>query len=187
MPHDPSHQSEAATPVITETSTPSFPAKCEGSSNNSSDGVTPQLRYSEEAFTERMAEGKLHHRPPVSPSKTSKRQRLDLRVDLSEAPKGSILSFMHAISDEEKARRRTAGFEEIAEFAAELKAQREREEVAKKLKVREDATRQKQEERKRGYERDVDAGVRSEDYRLVKRPECPVFAVRYECSCSISS
>lgn len=29
--------------------------------------------------------------------------QLDLRVDLSEAPKGSLLSFMHKISEEEKA------------------------------------------------------------------------------------
>jgi hypothetical protein len=43
--------------------------------------------------------------------------RLDLRADLSEAPKGSILSFMHKISDEEKARHHTAAFEEIAEDA----------------------------------------------------------------------
>ena len=65
--------------------------------------------------------------------------QLDLRVDLSEAPKGSLLSFMHKISEEEKAWRLTTAFEEIAEDSEWLRAQHENNEALKKLKVREDA------------------------------------------------
>lgn len=82
-------------------------------------------------------------------SKRTKRQHLDLRVDLSNAPKDSILSFMQPISEEEKARRRTAAFEEIRERAEELKARQEADARAEELKIRDGAAVRKRASRKR--------------------------------------
>lgn len=79
---------------------------------------------------------------------------------------------MHKISEEEKARRLTTAFEEIAEDSERLRAQQENNEALKKLKVREDARERQRNSRKRKKEREVDAGIRSEDLRLKKKPVC---------------
>ena len=98
-----------------------------------------------------------------------KRQRLDLRVDLANAPKSSILAFMRPLSEQESAQRRTAGFEQIRERAEELKALHKLEEQAKSLKVRNDARERKQKSRLQKYQQEVDEGLRTDDLKLIRK------------------